>query len=164
MSLYIDSVYQQTYNLLPTSSHFTETLASVPQRFVNITYEHLLGEALCQLNNTGQERSTRRIYRTSSTQRVSVSRLSTCKWIYIRNIDPNRKPEVLIEAECACSSPANVRHQSCYPVTQHVMVFRRTRCVLGTYVYERIWEPVRVACVAGVRIRRTIQRRRIMPE
>ena len=152
VSLYADTIFQQTYTLLPVTPETSQikTLSSVQQRFINITSETIQGHANCH--------SKRHIPRNNNLRKFrhhSASKLSICKWNFIRNIDPNRRPEVLIEAVCACPSPANSRGLSCYPVTQYVMVYRRTGCVLGVYVYEKIWEPVRIACVAGRRVRIT---------
>ena len=81
---------------------------------------------------------------------LTVDDLNLCPVRYVRNIDPNRLPSLIIESECLCPTPLNEPGLSCYPVTQYVKVYRRVSCQLG--VYDLVWEPVNVTCVAGFKI------------
>ena len=147
---YADIIFQQTFSLMTSLSSVADTLDMVPIKFINISRVHFHGRAHCQ-----PPRHSRSNMRTHF-QEKKVSGLSTCPWSFVRNIDPNRKPEVLIEANCACQSPTHEQGQTCYPVTQYLMVYRRIYCELGIYHYERIWEPVVVACTAGLKQKSTI--------
>ena len=130
-----------------------DTLETVPSKYINITLEEVHGRIHC---NTQRHRHSK------CALEKKIHTLATCPWTFVRNIDPNRKPEVLIEAKCACTSPANDVNQICYSVTQYMMVYRRTHCYLGMYQYKRVWEPVIVACTAGMKLTPTRLNDRVM--
>ena len=142
--LYSSTIFWQSYSLLPLPSNFANNLDTVPESFVNISYEYIPGYG------HGSCISQHSHHRSRSFRRTSLNQLSSCPWEYVKNIDNNRQPNEIVESVCKCSSPANAPDQSCYPVTQYINVFRRVGCEFGSYVYSNVWEPVRVACVAGI--------------
>lgn len=78
-----------------------------------------------------------------------------CPHHYVKNVDHNRVPSTLVEAECSCSrclftevsSFTNATSfQRCTPSYYYVRVLRRVDCVDNVYVYRVIWEPLVVGC------------------
>ena len=65
---------------------------------------------------------------------------SKCPWTYSYNIDPNRLPQTLIEAQCTQQYVANLAGQ-CEHVYYYVPVKRN---VSGTWTDQWIW--LRVGC------------------
>ena len=147
--LYTDIIRQQSYSLMPMDGFFTSN-RTIPSDLISITYEHRSGHRTCPPNRRHRNRShgNRRQERVQQT----VDDLNLCPVRYVRNLDPNRRPSLIIESECACPAPLNEPELSCYPVTQYVKVYRRVGCQLGVYVYDIFWEPVNVTCVAGFKI------------
>ena len=83
----------------------------------------------------------------------------TCPANTIMNYDENRMPNVLVETVCGCTkcigradvAYRNGNFRSCALITEYIMVYRRVRCVYGRFVYDRVWEPVKVGCPCSIR-------------
>ena len=137
---YTRIIRQQSYSLRSAEIYFADDGLIIPDKYINITFEHLSGHHGCP--NSGSH----------GNHRHTVDNLNLCPIRYVRNFDSNRQPSLIIESECVCPEPLIETRLSCYPVTQYVKVYRRSGCHVGVYVYEPVWEPVRVACVAGFKI------------
>ena len=156
---YTSIIRQHSYSLLPTEFVFADASTVIPDRFTNINYEYLTGHHRCPNDHHGNGRQGH------NRHSYTVDNLNLCPVRYVRNVDSNRHPSLIVESECACAAPLNEPGLSCYPVTQYVKVFRRVGCEFSVYIYELVWEPVRVACVAGFKISDTsLNVRRKMPE
>lgn len=112
----------------------------------NVTYETIyrLGSCNDYIQRTHQ----------SATDPISTG--STCPWYYVKNIDPNRIPRVIVEAECACkccgksSCPhtrCSISHKPnlCQKVYRYTAVLMK-KCVNGIYEYRDVVLPVSVGC------------------
>ncbi|CAC5382014.1 unnamed protein product [Mytilus coruscus] len=73
----------------------------------NITYEPI-GEVK---NCRDYIKRNNVVYAVDNVAFEPVSIGSTCPWYFVRNIDPNRIPRVITEAECACKCCGKPDHQ-----------------------------------------------------
>lgn len=133
----------------------------------NITYEPI-GEVK---NCRDYIKRNNVVYSSNNVGFEPVSIGSTCPWYFVRNIDPNRIPRVITEAECACTccgKPDNqckhnrcsISHKPklCQKIYTYRKVLRRTGCVNGEYTYSQYIEPISVGCTCS-RCPKTITRR-----
>lgn len=75
---------------------------------------------------------------------------AACPWEYVRNYDPNRRPEVLLEARCRFRGCGNrTSGCTCHCVYIYVNVLHKTRCDVtsGWNVYDPSIERLCVGCV-----------------
>lgn len=84
---------------------------------------------------------------------------STCPWHFVKNIDPNRRPRTIIEAQCStsccrrssescCADGIRPGCSRCQPIYYYVHVLRRTGCDVVTrmFTYETKLERVVAGC------------------
>ncbi|XP_061195745.1 uncharacterized protein LOC133203969 [Saccostrea echinata] len=96
-------------------------------------------------------------HRNTGPQACSVQ--STCQWHFVKNIDPNRKPKTIIEAQCShsccrrsestcCDMNNGPGCTRCQPIYYYVHVLRRTGCdmINRRYTYENKLEKVVAGC------------------
>ncbi|ESO83302.1 hypothetical protein LOTGIDRAFT_169526 [Lottia gigantea] len=77
-----------------------------------------------------------------------------CPVYYVLNVDENRIPNSFLEAVCSCAWPQmdilKDTRVECQTKNYYTKVLRRTGCdeEHNTFIYEAVWEPVRIGCVA----------------
>ena len=79
---------------------------------------------------------------------VSVNERSTCPWYYEVNRDPDRHPEVILNAVTPCTSSCIGRDDTyqCYPITRNIQVLKFKQDYNSTY---RIYEPNNIDITVG---------------
>ena len=87
----------------------------------------------------------------------SVHNRSLCPWRFVKNIDPDRHPEELWEAECECSECRIVDEDSgasCEKIYESIAVLRRahgSHCMNdGEYEFKHSSERIAVACTCSM--------------
>ncbi|KAL3857118.1 hypothetical protein ACJMK2_011813 [Sinanodonta woodiana] len=139
---FFESTKMQAALLLPRLAHSTRhDFLSIPQQYVNIVRnETLWGQQSCRPHIAVFDNH--------------LHSTSVCPWYFVKNVDNNRKPEVLVEAMCACSDldmshvGINGKRIRCRSVPMFLRVLRRTGCKDGLYTYRFVWEKISVGCVA----------------
>ncbi|XP_056016772.1 interleukin 17-like protein [Ostrea edulis] len=136
----ITDVLNESIAILPgQEGMILRGLNSVEDSFVDITRENISN------------------HRNTETRSCSVK--STCPWHFVKNVDPNRRPKTIIEAQCSFScckrsartccdlnnAPGCTR---CQPIYYYVHVLRRTGCDVTTrrYTYENKLEKITAGC------------------
>ena len=85
---------------------------------------------------------------------LPTNELASCPWIFVKNVDNDRVPRELWEAQCVCRCglhDADCLMYRCAPVYTYVTVLRRQTC---TIVRQEVF-PLRVGCTQIRVIRRT---------
>ena len=85
---------------------------------------------------------------------LPTNQLASCPWIFVKNVDNDRVPRELWEAQCVCRCglrDADCLMYRCAPVYTYVTVLRRHTC---TIVRKEVF-PLRVGCTQIRVIRRT---------
>ncbi|KAK3609476.1 hypothetical protein CHS0354_022234 [Potamilus streckersoni] len=139
---FLESSKMQAAFLLPRLGHSTRhDFLSIPGQYVDIVRnETLWGQKSCRPHFEFLDNY--------------LHSTSLCPWYFVKNVDSNRKPEVLVEAMCACSdldmsnNVINGKRIKCRSVPVFLKVLRRTGCKDGVYTYRFVWERISVGCVA----------------
>lgn len=130
-----------TFTGLPNWLPDEQSLAGIPDEYINVTRSFYLGRQNCVQPLLAHGRALRH---------TTINNIALCPFSYYRNYDVNRVPRTLLEARCTCEEPG-LAGTLCQEVVYHVRVVRRSGCGAdGYFTYRAVYEPVSVACVAVV--------------
>ncbi|XP_060554470.1 uncharacterized protein LOC132715481 [Ruditapes philippinarum] len=134
----------QSYSIIPGWFKGTKSIDIVPSDYINIKYKYHSGQTSGKKCKKSKNKNGRKNENT-------INSMSQCPWRYVENIDNNRKPRTILDAECICHTPLYSKKKSglvCQSIIDYIVVFRRTGCTNGVYDYKLVFEPRAVACVA----------------
>ncbi|KRZ74828.1 Interleukin-17A [Trichinella papuae] len=79
---------------------------------------------------------------------------SLCPWIWHRNRDPMRKPEIIAEARCMCKRARGLPMAECIPMHHKIPVLRKHITYKmnnkSTFTYKTEYMKVTVGCYAAM--------------